>query len=57
MKVLQILRSEPDEITKTLIEKTFDESQSMTVSLFEGEIDYDQLIRKIFEADKVISWW
>lgn len=57
MKVLHILRSEPDVMTKTLIEKTFDESQSTMVSLFEGEIDYTQLVRNIFDADKVISWW
>jgi len=44
-------------MTKTLIEKTFEESQSIMVSLFEGKIDYTQLVRNIFEADKVISWW
>ena len=57
MKVLHILRSEPDVMTTTLIEKTFDESQPIMVSLFEGEVDYTQLVRNIFEADKVISWW
>jgi len=57
MKVLHILRSAPDEITKALIEKIDVESQSSMVPLFEEEIDYAQLISKIFEADKVISWW
>ena len=57
MKVLHILRSEPDVMTTTLIKKTFDESQPIMVSLFEVEVDYTQLVRNIFEADKVISWW
>ena len=57
MKVLHILRSAPDEMTQTLIEKTHVESQAILVPLFEGDIDYAQLIRNIFGADKVISWW
>ena len=57
MKVLHILRSAPDEITKALIEKIDVKSQSSMVPFFEEEIDYTQLISKIFEADKVISWW
>ena len=57
MKVLHILRSAPDEITKALIEKIDVKSQSSRVPFFEEEIDYTQLISKIFEADKVISWW
>ena len=57
MQVLHILRSAPDEITKALIEKIDVKSQSSRVPFFEEEIDYTQLISKIFEADKVISWW
>jgi hypothetical protein len=57
MKVLHILRSAPDEITKTLIKKIDVKSQSSMAPLFEGKIDYAQLISKIFETDKVISWW
>lgn len=57
MKVLHILRSAPDEMTKALIEKIDVKSQSSMVPFFEEEIDYTQLISKIFEADKVISWW
>ncbi len=57
MKVLHILRSAPDEMTQILIEKTHVESQAILLPIFEGDIDYTQLIRKIFEADEVISWW
>ena len=57
MKVLHIQRSAPDEMTRALIEKTHAESETTMVSLFEGDIDYAQLVKNIFKADKVISWW
>lgn len=57
MNVLHIQRSAPDEMTRALIEKTHAESGTTIVSLFEGDIDYAQLVKNIFKADKVISWW
>ena len=27
------------------------------VRLFEGPVDYDDLVQKIFASDKVLSWW
>lgn len=27
-----------------------------TVKLYEGEVDYDELLKLIFSCDKVISW-
>jgi hypothetical protein len=57
MKVLHIQRSAPDEMTRALIENAHPESQAILVSLFEGDVDYAQLVKTMFEADQVISWW
>jgi hypothetical protein len=27
------------------------------VALHRGQVDYDQLVKEIFESDKVICWW
>lgn len=57
MKILHILRSKPDKNCKQLIEKMSNHEESEEFHLFNDEIDYDLLLRKIFDFDKVISWW
>lgn len=56
MKVLHILKSEPDEIVEEFIEAFADEEVT-TVPVFDGEVDWAGLVDEIFAADKVISWW
>ena len=56
MSVLHIYRSEPDEITKKLAEALSDED-TVEFKLYEGNVDYEELVKKIFECDKVICWW
>ncbi len=56
MKVLEILRSEPSDRVKEIIEVHKKEADVEIFELYKNK-DYAQLVDKIFEADKVISWW
>ena len=57
MKVLHILRSEPDEMTRNLILQTFEDAQNIEIPLYQENVDFDELVANIFSSDKVISWW
>jgi hypothetical protein len=57
MKVLHILRSEPDEMTRNLILQTFEDAQNIEIPLYQENVNYDELVADIFSSDKVISWW
>ena len=59
MKILHILKTEPDSNTKILM-ASLGESQSKETSVFalhDEQADYEKLIDLIFEHDKIISWW
>ena len=58
MKVLHLLRSEPDETVERLISAMTDDADKTTVQpLFKGDVDWSRLVDEIFANDKVISWW
>jgi hypothetical protein len=57
MKLLQIMRSEPDEVAQTLIREISKDKKSQDVSLYEGVVDYEKLVEDIFASDQVICWW
>ena len=59
MKVLHLLKSEPDPTTAALISamKESGDTQYTTYMLSEAGADYDELIDLIFAHDAVISWW
>jgi hypothetical protein len=57
MKILHILKSEPDDNTNTLIGIISKDKECILFHLYEGEQDYEKLIDLIFECDKTISWW
>jgi len=57
MKILHILKSEPDEVTKTLMGLISDGEESSSFSLYEPDPDYAKLLDLIFENDRTISWW
>jgi hypothetical protein len=57
MKILHILRSEPNEMVRNFIRKTSQNAESFEYPLYQGEINYDKLLKEIFGSDKVISWW
>ena len=56
---LHILKSEPDEIQKTLMNALAMESECLFFPLFDDKknIDYEKLIDLIFDCDKIITWW
>ena len=57
MELLHILRSKPDELVRNLVDAMSKGKQVRETPLFEGRPDYDQLVKDIFEAQKVICWW
>jgi hypothetical protein len=57
MKNVHLLRSEPDEMVKTFIDEGYRGDENLKVPLYEGELDYEQLVRDLFACDRVISWW
>jgi hypothetical protein len=57
MKVLHILRSEPDAVTRRLIDGLSNGEKGNEVALHRGRVDYARLVDDIFAADKVICWW
>jgi hypothetical protein len=57
MKLLHILKSDPDENTRTLMEILSEGEEATEFSLYEDAADYGKLIDMIFEHDKVITWW
>ena len=57
MKLLNILKSEPDENTRTFIEILSEGEEATEFSLYEEAAEYEKLIDMIFEHDKVITWW
>jgi hypothetical protein len=57
MKILHILRTEPDEETRTLMDLISKGEESTTFSLYESDPDYAKLLDLIFENDRTISWW
>lgn len=57
MKILHILRSEPDEMTCNFIQQSFENVQNTKIPLYQENVNYDELVANIFSSDKVISWW
>jgi hypothetical protein len=57
MKVLHILRSEPDALTRKLIAGMANGGQGKEIALYRGGVDYARLVDDIFASDKVICWW
>ncbi len=57
MKLLHILKSEPDENTRTFMEILSEGEEAAEVGLYQEGADFGKLIDMIFEHDKVITWW
>jgi len=57
MKVLHILRSEPSELVRQLIQKMSAGDGGRQVPLYSAKVDYAQLLKDIFQSDRVICWW
>jgi len=57
MKILHILRSEPDEMTRNFILQSFEAAQNIEIPIYQEDVDYDKLVEEIFTSDKVVCWW
>jgi len=57
MKIIHLLRSEPDEVTRRLIDGLAKHNQNTKVLLYEDTVDYDSLVDDIFANDRVVCWW
>ncbi|MBW2603188.1 MAG: hypothetical protein JRE28_02575 [Deltaproteobacteria bacterium] len=57
MKVLNIVRSEPDDVVKPFIKAFSEGGEDKVIGLYEGDVDWPDLVDKIFAYDKVICWW
>jgi len=57
MKLLHILKSAPDERTRTLMDVVSQGEEVTEVSLYDEATDYGKLVDLIFEHEKVITWW
>jgi hypothetical protein len=57
MKILHILRTDPDETVESLIKISTNGDQAKTAELYKSDIDWSRLVDDIFSYDKVISWW
>lgn len=57
VKILHILRSEPDETVQKLTAVMSMDNAAAVVMLYEDPVDWPALVDEIFENDKVICWW
>ncbi|MBW1778328.1 MAG: hypothetical protein JRJ54_12140 [Deltaproteobacteria bacterium] len=56
-KILHILRSDPTQMVKELMDAFAEDYEADEYPLYGTDVDYSILVKKIFENDKVISWW
>ena len=59
MKILHILKTEPDMVTKTLLSafRNPEGDEETQFRIYDKDVDYNRLIDLIFENERVISWW
>jgi hypothetical protein len=56
MKLLQIVKTEPDAATEFLMQALGKGKQITRFDLYRDQ-DYQRLVELIFDHDEVISWW
>ncbi len=57
MKILHILRSEPDGNVEKFMDVITDGDESKVQELYKADINWSTLVDDIFSHDKVICWW
>jgi len=55
--MLYILKTEPDDTVKKIMEVLSKENTVKVVSLNGSKVNWSGLVDEIFANDKVISWW
>ena len=56
MKVLHLVKTEPDDKTVQMIEALAEGQKATRADLWQSVVDYDHLLAQIFENERVISW-
>ena len=56
MKILHIIKKEPDASTRKIIEVQASGNQSKVIDLTKGDIAYDKLVADVFSSDRVFCW-
>ena len=56
-KVLNIVRSAPDDFVKKLIETFSGNNGNKVIALYEGDVNWSGLVDEIFSYDQIICWW
>jgi hypothetical protein len=57
MKILHIMRTQPDDMVTLFIKETSQGHDTRSVQLYQDPVDYDRLVQEIFDSDRVFSWW
>jgi len=57
MRIVHLLRSDPDETTRVLIDGVSENITTVEIPLNREGVDYDQLVTRIFESERTICWW
>ena len=57
MKILHILRSEPDDVVRSLVKGMSGGESGGEVPLYRGPVDYGKLGEDIFRSDMGSCWW
>nr|MBC8360232.1 hypothetical protein [Candidatus Desulfatibia profunda] len=57
MKLLNIVRSKPDDTVKRFLEAFSGGKQDKVVTLYAGDVDWSALVDDIFSHDRIICWW
>ena len=56
MKHLQIVKTEPNQSTRFLMEALSQGKETTRFNLYETS-DYDKLVDLIFSHEEIVSWW
>ena len=56
-KVLNIVRSAPEDLEKTLIAAFSGDKGNKVIALYEDDVNWSSLVDEIFSHDQVICWW
>ena len=60
-KILHLLKTEPDDKQRILMNNLSEGNDNLEVPLYEvngdENVDYGEIIDLIFEYDQVITWW
>ena len=57
MKVLNIVRSEPDDSVQRFIDAFCGGPEDKMVALYKRDVDWSALVDEIFDYDRIICWW